>query len=60
MKEYAQAKDVTRKRLYLETMERVFGKMNKVIIDETASGSLGVVPYLPLDQLRGRTAQSSR
>ena len=60
LKEYSAAKEVTRKRLYLETMERVFGKMNKVIIDETASGSQGVVPYLPLDQLRGRTAQTNQ
>ncbi|PIE08825.1 MAG: FtsH protease activity modulator HflK [Rhodobacterales bacterium] len=53
--EYAKARDVTRKRLYLETMERVFGNVDKVIIDDGASGS-GVVPYLPLDQIqRGRT-----
>ncbi len=53
--EYAKAQDVTRKRLYLETMERVLGKVDKVIIDDGASGS-GVVPYLPLDQIqRGRT-----
>ncbi len=50
--EYVQAKDVTRKRLYLETMERVFGGMNKVIIDENSSGGQGVVPYLPLNQLQ--------
>lgn len=58
LKEYVAAKDVTRKRLYLETMERVFGDMNKIIIDEKAAGSQGVVPYLPLDQLRG--GQSAR
>ncbi len=50
--EYAKAPEVTRKRLYLETLERVLGRVNKVIIDESASGSQGVVPYLPLDQLR--------
>lgn len=52
--EYAQAPEVTRKRLYLETMERVMAGVNKVIIDEGAAGSggQGVVPYLPLDQLR--------
>lgn len=60
LKEYSAAKDVTRKRLYLETMERVFSKMNKVIIDERAGGGQGVVPYLPLDQLRGRTATTDR
>ena len=53
--EYAKAPDVTRKRLYLETLERVLSSVNKVIIDETtggAGGTGGVVPYLPLDQLR--------
>jgi len=51
--EYAIAPEVTRKRLYLETMERVFGGMNKVILDDTTSGGQGVVPYLPLNQLTG-------
>ncbi|WP_306031346.1 FtsH protease activity modulator HflK [Stappia sp. MMSF_3263] len=48
--EYAKAPDVTRERLYLETLEQVLGKNSKIIIDESAGGS-GVVPYLPLDQL---------
>jgi hypothetical protein len=48
---------VTRKRLYLETMERIFGDVEKVIIDEGAQTSQGVVPYLPLDQLR-RSAEN--
>ncbi|MEM9726664.1 MAG: FtsH protease activity modulator HflK [Pseudomonadota bacterium] len=60
LNEYTVAKDVTRKRLYLETMERVFGNMNKVIIDDASAGAQGVVPYLPLDQLRGRTAQANQ
>lgn len=47
--EYKKAPDVTRERLFLETMERVFGGVDKVIIDPKASGQ-GVVPYLPLDQ----------
>lgn len=51
--EYALAPEVTRKRLYLETMERVFGGMNKVILDDTTAGGQGVVPYLPLNQLTG-------
>ncbi len=50
--EYAKAQDVTRKRLYLETMERVLGGVEKVIIDEGAGGASGVVPYLPLNELR--------
>jgi len=58
--EYAKAPEVTRKRLYLETMERVLGAVDKVIIDEGASGSQGVVPYLPLNELRGSTTGGSK
>ncbi|MDB5641261.1 MAG: Protein HflK [Hyphomicrobiales bacterium] len=50
LKQYTLAPDVTRERIYLETMERVFGGMNKVIVDQN-SGSQGVVPYLPLQGL---------
>jgi membrane protease subunit HflK len=50
--EYARAPEVTRQRLYLETMERVLGGIDKVIIDEGAAGGSGVVPYLPLTELR--------
>lgn len=51
--EYVKAPDVTRKRLYLETMERVLAGMNKVILDGTAGGegNSGVVPILPLNEL---------
>lgn len=49
--EYKKAPEVTRKRMFLETMERVFGGTDKIIIDP-AKGGQGVVPYLPLDQLR--------
>ena len=49
--EYQKAPEVTRKRLYLETMEEVLGRVDKVIIDEQ-SGGQGVVPYLPLNELR--------
>lgn len=48
---YKQAKDVTRKRLYLETMEDILTGMDKIILDEKA----GAVPYLPLDQLKKST-----
>ncbi len=48
--EYQKAPEVTRKRLYLETMEQVFGRMKTVILDEPEGGQ-GVVPFLPLDQL---------
>jgi len=39
--------------MYLETMERVFSSMDKVIIDDNVGGS-GVVPYLPLNELNRR------
>jgi len=42
---------VTRTRLYLETMEDVLKIAQKIIIDEKASGS-GVVPYMPLNELK--------
>lgn len=51
--EYRKAPDVTRQRMYLETIERVMGNMDKVIIDEDAGA--GVVPYLPLNELRGQS-----
>ncbi|MCS0497539.1 FtsH protease activity modulator HflK [Ancylobacter sp. MQZ15Z-1] len=54
--EYQKAPEVTRQRLYLETMERVFGGMDKVIIDQKASGN-GVVPYLPLGALSPSSAK---
>ena len=50
--QYSKAKDVTRKRIYLETMEEIFAGMNKIIIDEGAG--TGVIPYLPLPELRSR------
>jgi membrane protease subunit HflK len=60
--EFDKARDVTTKRIYLETMEEVLRGMNKVVIDQAANGS-GVVPYLPLPELerraRERTAGSA-
>jgi membrane protease subunit HflK len=51
---YRRAPDVTRRRLYLETMERVLPRMGgKVILDADAQG---LVPLLPLDGLRNLTA----
>jgi membrane protease subunit HflK len=49
--EYRKAPRVTRERMFLETMENVIGRTDKIIID----GDSGAVPILPLDQLRGRT-----
>ena len=58
--EYQKAPEVTRKRLYLETMERVLGDVDKVILDSGASGAggQGVVPYLPLNDLRRTTGSN--
>ncbi|MBY6066907.1 FtsH protease activity modulator HflK [Leisingera aquaemixtae] len=51
--EYQKAPEVTRKRLYLETMEEVLSRVDKIILDDTAGGEgQGVVPYLPLNELR--------
>ena len=48
-----------RERIFLETMERVFGGMDKIIIDQNqgAAGGAGVVPYLPLNELQRRPPQ---
>ena len=50
--EYEKVPEVTKKRIYLETMEDVLRGMNKVILDEGAGGNQGVVPYLPLGELQ--------
>ena len=50
--EYKKAPEVTRQRMYLETIERLFGGTDKIIMDSGATG--GIVPYLPLDQLMRR------
>jgi membrane protease subunit HflK len=48
--QYKKAPDVTRERMYLETMERVLGDTSKIIVD-SKDGAQGVVPYLPLNEL---------
>ena len=55
--EYQQAPDVTRRRLYIETLEKVLGDVDKIILDENSGGAngQGVVPYLPLNELRKNT-----
>lgn len=55
--EYRKAKDVTKKRMYLETMQEIMAGMDKVILENKS----GVLPYLPLDGLRtssGKTGES--
>jgi len=45
--EYAQAPEVTRRRMYLETMEQLLGRSELIVLD----GEAGAVPYLPLNEL---------
>lgn len=53
--EYLRAPEVTRRRLYLETMEDVLGGLDKIVLDPAVTGAggdgRGVLPFLPLDQL---------
>jgi modulator of FtsH protease HflK len=50
--QYVQNKDVTTRRIYLDTMEKILGGMDKLLIEKT--GGPGVLPYLPLDELLKR------
>ncbi len=52
--EYKKAPDVTRQRIYLETMERVLGGAEKLVLDGGQSGGQSAVPFLPLGDLLGR------
>lgn len=54
--EYEKEPAVTRQRLYLETMEDVYGNTNKVILDADGNGSL---MYLPIDKLIQQQADGS-
>jgi membrane protease subunit HflK len=57
--QYKKAPEVTRERMYLETMERVLGGTDKIILDSSQAGGNGVVPFLPLNELQ-RPAQPQR
>jgi len=57
--EYKLAPEVTRKRLYIETMEKVLGDVDKIILDEQPGNSQGIVPYLPLNELRRSSGGSN-
>lgn len=54
--EYRKAQDVTKKRIYLETMEDIMRGMNKIIIDSKG----GVVPYLPLSELSKKAEEKKQ
>jgi membrane protease subunit HflK len=55
--QYVGGKDVTRTRMYLETMEEVLKNAEKIIVDDKSSG--GVVPYLPLNELKPAAGNSN-
>jgi modulator of FtsH protease HflK len=52
--QYRRAPDVIRERIFIETMERVLGGMDKIIIDQNGQQGSGVLPYLPLGELQRR------
>ena len=53
--EYRRAPEVIRQRIFLETLERVLGGTDKIILDQAGPSGQGqgVVPYLPLNELQG-------
>lgn len=53
---YVEAKDVTRRRMYLETMTEIFPGMNKVVVDEKA-GRGAAMPYFPLNDLKTKATK---
>ena len=59
LSEYEKAPEVTRKRLYLETMEQVLNDSSLILLDDATSGGQGVVPYLPLNELRRTSPATS-
>jgi modulator of FtsH protease HflK len=57
--QYKKAPEITRQRMYLETMERLFSGTDKIILDSGGQGQ-GVVPYLPLNEMtRPRAAPAT-
>ena len=52
--QYSKAKQVTKKRMYLETMEKIYRDMDKVFIDKNTSKA-GVMPYFPLNDIPKQT-----
>ena len=56
---YKQAPDVTRERIYLETMEHVLGDADKLVYDPGSSSSPGIVPYLPLSELTAKRSTAT-
>ncbi|HEY6083968.1 MAG TPA: FtsH protease activity modulator HflK [Nitrospira sp.] len=57
LKEYNQAKETISKRIYIETMEEILPRMEKVIIDGKASER--ILPYLPLERLSKKSSPTA-
>jgi len=58
--QYKKAPDITRERLYIETMERILQGSEKIILDAAQSGAgAGIVPVLPLNDLMRQQQQRS-
>ncbi|KZN15412.1 FtsH protease activity modulator HflK [Marinomonas sp. TW1] len=55
-REYTKAPEVTRRRLYIETVESVYKDVNKVVVDTEGGNNM---MYLPLDQLMKQSAASA-
>src|SRR6516164_6748882 len=49
--QYKKAPDITRQRLYIETMERILSGSDKIILGTGQTSAPGVVPVLPLNDL---------
>lgn len=56
--EYRKAEAVTRRRIYLETMQDVFADLNKIVVSNGAGGQ-NVLPYLPLNELKPKGGATS-
>jgi membrane protease subunit HflK len=52
---YAKAPEVTARRIYIDTIQTILKNSNKIILDRAASSS-GVLPYLPLPEIKGGSA----
>lgn len=58
--EYVKAPEVTRKRLYLETMQDVLGNVRMFVLDTPTGNASGIVPYLPLNELKAAPAEETK
>ena len=57
LNEYKKYPDVTRTRMYLETMERIYPKMREIIVVDSETSKTGITPLLPLENFIGGNKQ---